>query len=308
MARLIPSITRRIDEFLLVKELNARLFDHEISNTLLHTALCTPSCGAEYHYERLELLGTFSFSVMYPSFINGFQGDAFLKFISSTYLFVSFPTYREGSLHTARQGLISNKSLFQHACRVGIPSYIQSKLFAPRLWTPPFSTPLSPAGGEDEAEVENSTYSQALDVKYITEADTKKKRKKRKKRSPDEHSQWLGDKVHLSSFLSQIIFLKTLCQAVADVAEAILAAGYLTGGRETALQVARALGIPILNINTWSDFAKKGTRASFNLSLTKASIEAVETIIGYKVKQPQLLSQALVRYFLNAMRAPPFFC
>ncbi|KAG6891279.1 hypothetical protein C0992_009471 [Termitomyces sp. T32_za158] len=202
--------------------------------------------------------------------------DAFLKFISSTYLFVSCPTHKEGSLHTARQDLISNKSLFQHACRAGIPSYIQSKLFAPRLWTPPFFTPLSPASREDEGEiVERSAPSQAQDDNNIIEGNTKKKRKKKKKRCPDEHSQWLGDK------------------AVADVAEAILAAGYLTGGRETALQVTKALGIPILNIHTWSDFAKKPMQASFNLSLDEHSIDRVETIIGYKVKQPQFLSQAL---------------
>ncbi|KAG5716521.1 Dicer-like protein 1 [Termitomyces sp. T112] len=258
-ARLLPSIMRRIDELLLVKELNSKLFDNKIADTYLHMALCTPSCGAEYDYERLELLG-----------------DAFLKFISSTYLFVSRPTHKEGSLHNARQDLISNKSLFQYACRAGIPSYIQSKLFSPRLWTPPFFTPLSPANRSDEAEViERSAPNQTQEVKNITEQNTKKKRKKRRKRSQDDHSQWLGDK------------------AVADVAEAILAAGYLTGGHETALQVTKALGIPILGISVWSDFAKKGPRASFNLSLKKASIEGVEAIIGYKVKQPQLLSQAL---------------
>ncbi|KAG6890960.1 hypothetical protein C0995_000917 [Termitomyces sp. Mi166 len=257
-ARLLPSIMRRLDELLLVKELNAKLFDNRISDTFLHMALCTPSCGAEYDYERLELLG-----------------DAFLKFISSTYLLVSRPTHKEGSLHNARQDLISNKSLFQHACRVGIPSYIQSKLFSPRLWTPPFFASLPPAN-KDEAEiVELSVANQIQEVKNIAEQNTKKKKKKRRKRTPDEHSQWLGDK------------------AVADVAEAILAAAYLTGGCETALQATKALGIPILGINTWSDFAKKGTRTSFNLSLKKASIEGVETIIGYKVKQPQFLSQAL---------------
>ena len=62
MARLVPSIMRRIDEFLLVKELNTKLFDNRIADTYLHMALCTPSCGAEYDYERLELLGVFFFS------------------------------------------------------------------------------------------------------------------------------------------------------------------------------------------------------------------------------------------------------
>ena len=56
-AMLLPSITRRLDDLLLVKEMNARFFDHAIREDLLHNALCTPSAGLEYDYERLELLG-----------------------------------------------------------------------------------------------------------------------------------------------------------------------------------------------------------------------------------------------------------
>jgi hypothetical protein len=58
-ALLIPSITRRIDNFLLVKELNARFFDHQISEVLLDMAISAPSARLEYDYERLELLGEF---------------------------------------------------------------------------------------------------------------------------------------------------------------------------------------------------------------------------------------------------------
>jgi endoribonuclease Dicer len=57
MALLIPSITRRLDSFLLVKELNARFFNHQISEALLDMAITAPSSRAEYDYERLELLG-----------------------------------------------------------------------------------------------------------------------------------------------------------------------------------------------------------------------------------------------------------
>ena len=56
-ALLLPSIMRRIDDFLIVKELNARFFDHAIREDLLHVSLCAPSAGLEYNYERLELLG-----------------------------------------------------------------------------------------------------------------------------------------------------------------------------------------------------------------------------------------------------------
>jgi endoribonuclease Dicer len=56
-ALLLPSITRRLDDVLLVKELNAKFFDHSITEQLLHAAISTPAAGMEFDYERLELLG-----------------------------------------------------------------------------------------------------------------------------------------------------------------------------------------------------------------------------------------------------------
>lgn len=52
---------RRIDDFLLVKELNAKLFRHSISEDLLRIATCAPSAGYDYDYERLEMLGVLRF-------------------------------------------------------------------------------------------------------------------------------------------------------------------------------------------------------------------------------------------------------
>ena len=57
MFLLLPSITRRLDDVLLVKELNAKFFDHCITERLLHTAVSAPSASVEFDYERLELLG-----------------------------------------------------------------------------------------------------------------------------------------------------------------------------------------------------------------------------------------------------------
>lgn len=64
-------------------------------------------------------------------------GDAFLKYLSSVYVFVTNPSLSEGSLHIARQKIISNKSLLQNATRIGMPAYIQSKAFAFKSWQPP---------------------------------------------------------------------------------------------------------------------------------------------------------------------------
>lgn len=56
-ALLLPSITRRIDDLLLVKELNAKFFEHSIIEHHLHAAVSAPAAGNEFDYERLELLG-----------------------------------------------------------------------------------------------------------------------------------------------------------------------------------------------------------------------------------------------------------
>jgi len=53
----MPSIMTRIDEILLVKELNARMFDNVIREDLLRVALTPPVAEAECNYERLEILG-----------------------------------------------------------------------------------------------------------------------------------------------------------------------------------------------------------------------------------------------------------
>lgn len=47
----------KIDESLLVKELNARMFDNIIREDLLQEALTPPGAEAECNYERLEILG-----------------------------------------------------------------------------------------------------------------------------------------------------------------------------------------------------------------------------------------------------------
>jgi endoribonuclease Dicer len=46
-----------VDDLLLVKELNAKFFDHSIAENHLHAAVSSPSATVEVDYERLELLG-----------------------------------------------------------------------------------------------------------------------------------------------------------------------------------------------------------------------------------------------------------
>lgn len=56
-ALLLPSITQKLESMLVVKELNANLFDDALSDELLLEALTCPISGVEPDYQRLELLG-----------------------------------------------------------------------------------------------------------------------------------------------------------------------------------------------------------------------------------------------------------
>jgi len=118
---------RRIDDLLLVIELNAALFNNSIQNNHLHAAVSAPSACAEFDYERLELLG-----------------DAYLKYLSSIYLFVTSPAQHEGALHAARLRIISNKALFLNTESVGLAPYIQAKPLVPKQWNPPNFTVIPP--------------------------------------------------------------------------------------------------------------------------------------------------------------------
>lgn len=71
----IPSLTNRLEQVLLTKELNATLFKGALDEKLLSQALTAPSTGGESDYERLEYIG-----------------DSALKLLATTYLCVAYPT------------------------------------------------------------------------------------------------------------------------------------------------------------------------------------------------------------------------
>ncbi|KAJ7744529.1 hypothetical protein DFH07DRAFT_925095 [Mycena maculata] len=236
-ALLFPSIIRRLDRFLLVKELNARFFNHQISETLLDMAITAPSTRMEYDYERLELLG-----------------DSFLKYLASIYVFVNEPSNKEGALHIARQHIVSNSTLFQSFESAGLPPYVQSGPFGVKTWQPP---------------------------NFRTSEDGQSKESNRHRK---ESEQRLGDKV------------------VADVAEAILGAAYLSGGSDTALMAAKAMDIPFPDVEKWSDFGRKLLIPPpiISAKLKAGALKAVEAIVNHKFKHPHLLAQALTHASVSA--------
>lgn len=91
-------------------------------------------------------------------------GDAYLKYLSSIYLFVTNPSQHEGALHSARLRIISNKALLQNGDSAGLPPFIQAKNFVSKFWRPPsfevYAQPsLAPIGNiKSEAEGDVDAY------------------------------------------------------------------------------------------------------------------------------------------------------
>ncbi|KAH9938657.1 ribonuclease III domain-containing protein [Fomitopsis serialis] len=166
---LLPSIIRRIDDLLVVKELNSKLFDNSIREHDLLAALTSPAAIAERDYERLELLG-----------------DALLKYVASVYLFVTMPSAGEGDLHMIRQDIVSNKALLNCASELGLPPYIHSKPFVAKVWEPVVqqsaSEPPTPIGTPSNTATGNNGEGPPA------------KRSKKQKQKDEQDFQWIGDK------------------------------------------------------------------------------------------------------------------
>lgn len=88
-------------------------------------------------------------------------------------------------------------------------------------------------------------------------------------------------------------------KVVADVAEAIMGAAFLSGGTDVALRVTKALKIPLPAIEEWSDFARKAEPPSAPVSsqIQSSTIKAIEAMIGSHFKKPQLLVHVLVSMY-----------
>ncbi|KAJ8501426.1 hypothetical protein ONZ51_g579 [Trametes cubensis] len=274
---LIPSIMTRIDSYLLVKELDAKLFHLSIHEQQLLVALSTRAAWTESNYERLEFLG-----------------DAFLKVIASNFLYVTMPNAGEGALHNARQSIIGNKILHDCAMRVGICPYIQHKRFVPKLWQPPHTPGAPSTGAQSQQQDQSHTAGKGGDDvdEDVEMADAessegngakgKQKRSKKQRQMDGQNTLWMGDKI------------------VADVVEAILAAAFLSGGHEVALRAAKRLQIPLPNVAQWTDFARIAAEHPTAqhahpsvVDLRLDTVEAVQTIVGAIFSRPALLAQAL---------------
>ncbi|KAF9055191.1 ribonuclease III [Hymenopellis radicata] len=253
-----------------------------LPSCMLLPAITAPSVGYDYDYERLELLG-----------------DAFLKYISSIYVFVVHPE-KEGVLHAIRKDLISNASLLSRAVHIGLPQYVQAKNPLLKMWLPPhFKAEGKPdddgVNDDDDGPVVEDNIQPAENGTLKNTAGRKRKAKRKIANFWNPTPvQWLGDKVGAvfkrpKKILSHNFSDRGGCRR-----------GYygccvLTGGRDLGLQVIKDLGVPLSAVSQWSDFARQAVLPSREVTVTlkPGSLQAVEKITGYKFKKPHLLAQAL---------------
>ncbi|KAG8687902.1 hypothetical protein FRC08_011712 [Ceratobasidium sp. 394] len=238
-ALVMPSIIWHIENVLIAKELNLTLFQGQIRDDLLMHALCSQMAKRTFNYERLEFLG-----------------DTFIKYAASAYLYGTEPNATSGALHSRRQVMVSNKTLWAGAQAIGLPTCIQSEPFRPKHWIIP-NTGIMARDRIQDPEPDGPEYTQHMNVRVST----------------------------------RFIPLKT----VADVVEAIIGAALLSGGEKLAFSVAKTLGFDVRKTCDWFDvvsYAPSKTSRSCEAH-DKEILKGVMKIIGTTLEEPYLLLQAI---------------
>ncbi|KAF8761100.1 PAZ domain [Rhizoctonia solani] len=239
-ASLLPSVIWHIENVLIAKEVNLTFFQGQIQDELVAHALCSRMAHRTFSYERLEFLG-----------------DTFIKYAASAYLYGVEPTAPSGVLHSKRQKMVNNRSLWLGAQALGLPPCIQSDVFRPKQWVIPnvLISKKSPIHGENpgftgQAQLLNSRqYSRQIPPKTI-----------------------------------------------ADVVEAMIGAALLSGGEELAFSVAKTLGFDTLKTCDWLDVISYAPNKSMTMKESDHKGETLDgliKIIGVSLDNPELLLQAM---------------
>ncbi|KAF8627233.1 hypothetical protein AX15_004470 [Amanita polypyramis BW_CC] len=201
-------------------------------------------------------------------------GDAFLKYLTTVYIITSNGSRDEGAMHTTRERMINNKNLTQNALQIELPGFIESRPFLPKQWTPPNF-------------IINQSSSDLLDTSNTHEMEAPQTKRK------EEQIHWLADKT------------------VADVAEAIIGAAYLSGGSGTALKIVKTLRVPLPSVACWSELQRNvssfaNSMSDVFISWVVGAVKSIETLIHYEFKRPHPLAQALLRQNSTILNAFEF--
>ena len=129
---IFPAISTRIDSYLHAAQvcsivgmnidlgLALEAITKDSDNTHEHgTEQVGKQSGMGSNYERLEFLG-----------------DCYLKLGTSIALYIQSNTEDEFQMHVKRMVLVCNQNLFDKACLLGLPAYIQTQGFSRRFWYP----------------------------------------------------------------------------------------------------------------------------------------------------------------------------
>ncbi|KAG8781886.1 hypothetical protein FRC12_021420 [Ceratobasidium sp. 428] len=237
-ALIMPSIVWHIENLLIAKELNLTLFQGQVRDDLLMHALCSQMARRTFNYERLEFLG-----------------DTFIKYAASAYLYSTEPNATSGILHSRRQMMVSNKTLWAGAQAIGLPPCIQSEPFRPKYWTIPNTGIMARDRVQDPGD--GPEYTEHMNIRVPTRS----------------------------------IPLKV----VADVVEAIIGAALLSGGEKLAFSVAKTLGFDARKTCDWLDvvaYAPSKTQRPREAQ-DKEMLKGMMKIIGTTLEDPDLLLQAM---------------
>jgi endoribonuclease Dicer len=213
------------------------------------------------------------------------------------------PTASENQLHASRAQIIGNRTLKNCAERTGLPAYIHTKPFAQKTWLPHnFSSLPNPAKSNDSSEdTPQHLDSLGADLARLRGSAVNTPVDAPIAKGSHRH---LEDKVQASMLT---VSSSDRFQVIADVAEAILGAAYLSGGDATAQMALKALKLPLPYLERWVDMKARlyiASKTSNIAGLRPEHLKAVEDIVGCTVKHPHLLANALVCHVSFAC-APP---
>ncbi|KAL3683909.1 hypothetical protein R1sor_001931 [Riccia sorocarpa] len=266
-AQRLPSVMRRVESMLLAVQLK-HLISYPIPASKVLEALTAASCQETFCYERAELLG-----------------DAYLKWVVSRRLFLTYPSKHEGQLTRMRQQTVSNSVLYQYALDRGLQSYIQADRFAPSRWAAPGVPPVFDEETKDGDELDS-------DGKVENPVTDDKGEGTNNEESLVEEiidDDYMEDgEIEGDSSAYRVLSSKTL----ADVVEALIGVYYVEGGQKAATHLMNWIGIPVEFDPADGQQARVGSVVPESV-LRGIDFDALEAAIGYKFVERSLLVEAI---------------
>ncbi|KAJ8981848.1 hypothetical protein NQ317_001811 [Molorchus minor] len=250
----------------------------------IYRALTTAKANDIVNLERLETLG-----------------DSFLKFITSIYITIRFPTYNEGRATSLKGRLVSNKNLYYLAKQKNLSGIMKYNELSPREeWLPPgFRVPEEMLSRITNKEISVT----ALFNLSIPREEQISGELSNEIKSEIQNEDTVPDDAEESSFGSMASFLK--CQYIgdkhaADVVESLLGAYLQSCGLKGGIKFVQWIGVITSSENLEELLSHSPPNPVLNKNIGPDKIDfhlpnwaEVENILGYTFKNRAYLLQAL---------------